>query len=664
MKEKNKNFAEEEKKERREGKEESEKGGEGREGREKEKEEYYAQLAMLGKLKEVSEKLKQEIERGKKAGEKFKEAILKQFPFISAIGLAVPLTFKVIEENMEESEIAKLTEEKKRSKEGLWHTFIIVPEENAKELPRLVNEAIRISAEIKPKLWFHFFTPTELWEICFDGKYDFIEAIAMAIPIHDSGILGALRVATIHKMMVLGKFEKYVVSYVLAGSIVRGQATQTSDVDVFIVIDDTDVKRLSRFELKERLRSIIWGYAIEANERANAKNKLSPQVYILTEFWEAVKEAHPVIFTFIRDGVPLYDRGAFMPWKLLLKMGKIKPSPEAIEMFMSLGEKVTENVRKKLGGLITEDIYWGVITPSQATLMLYGIAPPTPRETVKIMKEIFVDKEKLLEKKYIDILERIVEIYKKYEHEEKIEIKGKELDFLLEQVDAYIARLKRLAAELEERARAKAIEELSASLEALLKRIYGEKSMAEWAELIEGDLMKKGVVSKFCVDAFKRFVKLVEERAKEEKREKGKKKEAKEVREEAEREKGEKEKKEKISAKDFELLRKDILELIRELKDYVERKEIFEKLKRVIRLKYKVNDKIVEGELVLGKDIFLIPNVLEARVEKFDHSKGAFVDSSLDELRARADEAVKEMRLDSRIIKELEKRFKYLEFLF
>ena len=74
----------------------------------------------------------------------------------------------------------------------------------------------------------------------------------------------------------------------------------------------------------------------EASNLAGVKNKLSPQVYLLTDFWESVKDAHPVIFTFIRDGIPLYDRSTFMPWKAFLKMGKLKPYPEAIDMFMSL----------------------------------------------------------------------------------------------------------------------------------------------------------------------------------------------------------------------------------------------------------------------------------------------------------------------------------------
>jgi predicted nucleotidyltransferase/uncharacterized protein (UPF0332 family) len=619
--------SEREKQEKREEKESEEgRGGEG-----EEKEEYYKKIAPLVNIEEI-EKLKKEIDQGKAACEKFKEEILKKYPFISAIGMALPMANDVIEKNLEEPQLEALEKEKEREKK-IFHVFVIVGDENVKELANLSIDAINIVKNIKPKLWLNFFAIKDLWQICFDSKYDFIEAIAMAIPIHDTGILGALRVATIHKMMVLGKFEKYVVSYVLAGSIIRGQATATSDVDVYVVIDDTDVKKMSRFELRERLMGIIYSYAAEANERANAKNKLSPQVYLLTEFWEAVKEAHPVIFTFIRDGVPLYDRGAFMPWKLLLKMGKIKPSPEAIEMFMNLGEKVVDNVKRKLNTLITEDVYWGVITPSQAMLMLYGIPPTTPRETVKLMREIFVEKEKLLEKKYVDILEHIVEIYKKFEHEEKIEISGKDIDVLLEQISSYIERLKKLAEELEERARNKAMEDLYSTSSSLFARLYGKKPMKEYLRLLEQDFVKKGIVGRLYFDSFKKFLDL--------------KKSGK-----------------KISLKDFELLRKDVNELIRGLREYAERKEVLERIKKSIKIKYFKDGKAHEGQIFFGKEIFLIPNIASNEVEKFDVASGSFVKSSIEELEESLKETQKEVKLSQRLIDALEKRFEKLEIIF
>ncbi|MEM2707496.1 MAG: nucleotidyltransferase domain-containing protein [Candidatus Pacearchaeota archaeon] len=594
-----------------------------------EEEKYEERYGELLKLKEFGEKLKAEIEKVKPILESFRDEIMKKYNFISAIGLVPPLANDIIESNMDEKEYAIFEKDKQKEK-NIFHAIMIIPFEKIKEMPNITIDSINFVKDKKPKIWLHFFTPEDIWQLCFDSRFDYVEAISMSIPIFDTGILGALRVATILKMMILTEFKRYVVSYVLAGSIVRGQATKTSDVDVFVVIDDTDVKKMSRFELRERLRGIIYSYAIEANERANTQNKISPQVYLLTEFWEGVREANPVIFTFIRDGVPLYDRGAFLPWKLLLKMGKIKPSPESIEMFMSIGEKVVENVKRKLINLVTEDIYWGIITPSQGVLMLYGIPPPTPIETVKFMEETFVKKEKLLEENYINILKRIVEIYKKYEHEEIKEIEGKEIDFLLDQISSYIERLKKLAETLQIRSIERNRKEILINLEKLLNSIYGKKSMKEYIKLIKKDFIDRGYISKYYLDSLKKFLSL---------------------------------KKEKISSREFELLRRDVTELIKEIKEFEERKELIQKIKNKIKIKYKENDKILEGELIFGDNIFLIPNILENKIEKFNYEKNDFVPSNEIELKASMQKTSKTI-LTERIIKALEKRFKDFEIIF
>ena len=290
---------------------------------------------------------------------------------------------------------------------------------------------------------------SELWQSCYDGKYELLQLIALSAPIYDTGMLQAIKIAEVHKTMVLKKFEKYIISYVLAGSLVQGRATKTSDIDVWVVIDDTDVKKMTRAELKDKLRAIIIGMGIEAGDITGIKNKLNIQVYILTDFWDSLREANPIIFTLLRDGVPFYDRGIFMPWKQLLKMGKIKPSTEAIDMFMGSGEQMLKRVSLKLKDIGMEDIYYAILTPSQAALMLFGIPPPAPKETAELMRNIFVNKEKLLEDKYVKILERNIEIRKQIEHGEKKDLTGKEVDELLRDGDKYLKRIRRLFTQIE-----------------------------------------------------------------------------------------------------------------------------------------------------------------------------------------------------------------------
>src|SRR3989338_8090367 len=291
---------------------------------------------------------------------------------------------------------------------------------------------------------------SEVWQNCYDTKYDLLQLIALSAPIHDTGMLKAIKIEEIHKSMVLKKFEKYIVAYVLAGSLVEGKATSESDIDVFIVIDDTDVKKMTRAELKDKLRAIIIGMGLDAGDMTGIKNKLNIQVYILTDFWDSLREANPIIYTLLRDGVPFYDRGIFMPWKQLLRMGKIKPSPEAIDMFMHSGEQMIQRVKQRITEIGMEYTYYAILTPSQAAIMMHGVAPPTPRETPDVMEEMFVKKLKLLEPKWIEILRKNIQIRKELEHGTKKDLSGKEVDELLQDAEDYLQRVKKLFGQIEE----------------------------------------------------------------------------------------------------------------------------------------------------------------------------------------------------------------------
>ena len=431
---------------------------------------------------------KKEMEKTKKELDKLKNFIVKKYPFTQSLSILPPQAIKLF---IDEEEVPKETEK-------YIHLYMIINEDKFKEIPKIkseiINEVDKVQKITKQKIWLQIKTPVDIWEACLDSKFEMSSAIAVSFPLYDKGFLGALRVAEIHKSLVLQKFEKYVVSYVIGGSLVRGEAIPTSDVDVFIVINDTDVKQMPRLELKERLRGIIYKYIGEATALAGVKNELSPQIYLLTDFWESVKDAHPVIFTFIRDGIPIYDRQTFMPWKALLKMGKLKPSPEAIDMFMKTADKTKEMIERRLIDAMI-DVYYGVLTPSQALVMLYGLPPPTHKEAPILMKKIFVDKEKMLEKKYVNILEKAVKMFKEYEHNPKYKVSGKQIDELVKDSEEYIKRLKELREQIEKRAQEKTIEQIYRDVFELLKTIVGNKSQEKSIDDFEKNFVKKGQFS-------------------------------------------------------------------------------------------------------------------------------------------------------------------------
>lgn len=417
--------------------------------------------------------------------EKFKKESITKFKFIEAIGLIPQQANKKIEEEYEISE--------EDSKKELIHVLTIIPEDKFKEIQKIKLELIKIAKSIDSNIWVHLMTPVDMWNLCLDSKFEVAEALAMSYPILDKGILGGIRVAQIHKSLVLKKFEKYVTSYVFAGSLARGEAKPTSDVDIFVVIDDTDVKRMPRLELKEKLRAIIFQYIQEATALAGVKNILNVQTYLLTEFWEAVKDAQPVMFTFIRDGIPLYDRGAFLPWKQLLRMGKIKPSPEALDIFMSSGDRLAESVDRRLLDILMIDIYWGVLTPTQGVLMLYGLAPPTHKETVELFKETFVTKEKLIEQKYADILhEVVIKYFKGYEHGKIKKISGTDLDIIYKKSLDYIKRLKDLRKQIEVRVQENLIKSVYEETFGMVGALIDKKEEKEILKEFEKQMVKTG----------------------------------------------------------------------------------------------------------------------------------------------------------------------------
>jgi len=431
--------------------------------------------------------MKKKMEKAQKEIEEFKTQFLEKLKSTQAIGIVPQQAAKKIEEEYEISE--------EDSKRELIHILVIIPESQYKKIGQIKLQAIQIAKEINDKFWVHVLTPIDFWNLGLDSKFEVMEALSMSYPVLDKGFLGSVRVAEIHKSLVLKKFEKYVTSYVIGGSLTRGETVKTSDIDVFIVIDDTDVKRMPRMELKEKLRGIIYSYIQEAEAISGVKNKLSPQIYLMTEFWEAVKDAHPVMFSFIRDGIPLYDRGAFLPWKSLLRMGKIKPSPEAIDMFMSSGDKIKDIIDKKLFDMATLDLFWGVSTPTQGLLMLYGQAPGNVYDTVRAFKETFVTKEKLVEKKYADILENIaLKHFKAMEHN-KIkpgEIKGKDIDKLKKDAIDYIERLKELREQIEKRIQEKSIDQIYDNIFGMIGSLLKKKSEATIIKEFDNKIIKEG----------------------------------------------------------------------------------------------------------------------------------------------------------------------------
>ncbi len=466
--------------------------------------------------KEAQQRLK-EI---KKSLDSFKEQLLKKFDkYVIGLALLPPQLSPQqvaalppeVQDAVQQKPAQHITMQAKQPvqapepQKDLINVIVLVDDNDSKkmtkqELKEKLSAIIsQIASDVDRKIAVQTVILSELWQSCYDGKYDLLRLVAYSAPFYDTGMIAAIKISEIHKEMVLKKFERYIVSYVLAGSLIQGRATSKSDIDVFIVVDDTDVKRMTRAELKDKLRAIIIGMGIEAGEATGIKNKLNIQVYILTDFWDSVKEANPIIFTFLRDGVPLYDRGTFMPWKQLLQMGRIRPSSEAIDLYMSSGDQLISRVKFKLKEIGMEDTFWAILTPTQAAIMLYGVPPPTPKETPDIMREIFVRKEKLIEEEYVKILERNIKMRKDLEHGDKKELSGAEVDALLADSEKYLKRLDKLFKEIEKIKEEESVAQIYDNVVTIIRDVLrlegiGKASDLELIKIFEDELISKGKI--------------------------------------------------------------------------------------------------------------------------------------------------------------------------
>ncbi|MBU0472521.1 MAG: hypothetical protein KKF65_07875, partial [Nanoarchaeota archaeon] len=324
-----------------------------------------------------------------------------------------------------------------------------------------------------------------------------------------------------------------------------------------------------------------------------------------------IKEANPIIFTFLRDGVPFYDRGIFMPWKQLLQMGRVKPSPEAIDMFKSTGEQMIQRIKFKLKEIGMEDLFYATLTPSQAAIMLFGIAPPTPKETPEVLMDVFVKKEKILEKEFVDILQNIIQTRKELEHGTKKDISGAELDKMLTGAEKYIKRLNKLFKQIEKIKEEETVIHNYDSVVTVIRdilRLEGVEKVkdSEMINIFSLEVVQKGLIPEKYLRIMKGIVKAKKEYDSN-----------------------------KLLKHDVAKLNKDARELIKFLVEYIQRKRGRELEKTKIRVKH---GKKFGEVILLGKKAFIIHDIdnedkelSEAEINE-DGSLGKIKTSSLEAL--------------------------------
>ncbi len=296
------------------------------------------------------------------------------------------------------------------------------------------------------------------------------------------------------KKQIIDKYKERVKCVVIMGSVARGEFQKKSDVDLFVVIDDTE--QPIEFEEKTKIDNDIVKMAQDISLAISVQ-----PLYTLTEFMDFARVAHPIIYNFIKEGKAIYDTGFFTPFKRLLEMGKIPATREAVESYMDGAPKKIMRAKTVKLLMLAEDCYYAILNTAQAVLMFMGLEPPVPNKAYDEVMKYLVEPG-LLEQKYADWLREIIDVRKKIEHKELMDATGAFVDEWIDKSDEFINKMYDLLSILESRKKEKVLERTHEVMHKAVAAALGSLKRMPEDEKKMGDAFKREIVDKNIIDGY------------------------------------------------------------------------------------------------------------------------------------------------------------------
>ncbi|MEM7824185.1 MAG: nucleotidyltransferase domain-containing protein [Candidatus Aenigmatarchaeota archaeon] len=307
------------------------------------------------------------------------------------------------------------------------------------------------------------------------------------------------------KDKLLEMFKAYIKAVIVWGSITRGDFTGKSDVDVYILFDDTKMPLKKFNDIRDRIDRDI------ANVARSIDPRLHPQpVIALTEFFTNVRTVNPFIYNIVREGYAVYDVGFFIPMRKLLEKGEFPITPEAAEMRMEFVPKRISRVKNVKLLMVVDDLYQAMVDAAQAALMFLGFVPSPPKVLVRDVKRHLVEPG-LLEEKYAKMLEEMIALRKASEKKEVKELKGSEVDEWIKKTEDFVERIDKLLKKLESERKATDIQKnyevmIKASVAALKAIGKLPPEPEKLPEAFKKELIDSGLVSQVYGDIFPKVI--------------------------------------------------------------------------------------------------------------------------------------------------------------
>jgi len=192
-------------------------------------------------------------------------------------------------------------------------------------------------------------------------------------------------------------------SVLIFGSAARNEMKKTSDIDVWIVVDDTATKGTEDI-LKIRTQLQVTGQEMK---------DIHVQMNGLTEFWGWMKTGSPELFNFLRDGLVIYDTGFIKPVQRMLKMGLFPPSEETVSLKVRSCEGLVKRVEASWKADVF-DLRYAATDICQSVIMHFYKEMPDQKKMPEFLEKLV--KEHDLEKEYIQKYNDLNKLWKDLDH--------------------------------------------------------------------------------------------------------------------------------------------------------------------------------------------------------------------------------------------------------
>ncbi|MCS7123590.1 MAG: nucleotidyltransferase domain-containing protein [Candidatus Aenigmarchaeota archaeon] len=199
------------------------------------------------------------------------------------------------------------------------------------------------------------------------------------------------------------KFGDTIKGILIFGSAAKGEMKKTSDIDVFVIVDDTATKGT------ETTDKIISQLHLVAAQHGS----IHIQTALLTEFWNWIKMGSPELVNYLRYGYPIHDSGFIKPTQRMLYLGLIPPSEETISLKAKSSQIRMKKIEQDMKNMVF-DLRYAAFDMIQSTIMHIFKYQADYKDARKYLEKMI--QENKITKEDLENFEKLDKLWKDLDH--------------------------------------------------------------------------------------------------------------------------------------------------------------------------------------------------------------------------------------------------------